>query len=367
MNINIFYSWQSDIANKHNRGFIQDCLEKAIKELEGSKYFSIEIRLDKATQGIEGAPDIANTIFEKIKQCHLFVADISIINLNCGEEFRKVPNPNVLVELGYAASILGWDKILLLYNLGYGGIQHLPFDLKMRRPIFYSLNETNLDDKQTQKNILTKQLVGAINEISSNLRFFENEITTKLYPYYHAKISEIAAESEDLLLNLFQFSGTNNLLDSDDEVFPPHAQNIYSMTRELNKFLSEAEWDEDAKKSYRDYNSSEIIGYFQSSFKKIKKYIKNILKFKEGLSNNTLLLIYKIATIIDIKKYYIESGNVYYGQDDRQLILYTANFSSEKILEFMTSAYELKKVFIESHQLHKEEFFRQQRELFTRN
>lgn len=277
MNINIFYSWQSDISNKYNRGFIQECLEKAIKELEGSNYFSIEIRLDKDTQGVEGAPDIASTIFDKIKNCHLFVADISIINIKSGEEFRKVPNPNVLVELGYAASILGWDKILLLYNLGFGGVQHLPFDLKMRRPIFYSLNETNIDDKPDQKKILTKQLVGAINEISSNLRFYENEITTRLYPYYHTKISEIAAESEDLLLTLFKFSGCTDLLDNEDEVFPLHPQKIYLMTRDLNRFLDEAEWEEDAEESYMDYDSEVIINAFHVLFKKIKKkYQKNI-------------------------------------------------------------------------------------------
>lgn len=367
MDINIFYSWQSDIANKHNRGFIQDCLEKAIKELQGSKYFSIEIRLDKDTQGVEGAPDIANTIFEKIKKCHLFVADISIINLNCGEEFRKVPNPNVLVELGYAAAILGWDKILLLYNLGFGGVQHLPFDLKMRRPIFYTLNDTNLDDKQVQKTILTNQLTGAINQISSNFRFFENEITTKLYPYYHAKISEIAAESEYLLLNLFQSFRTSDLLDDADAVFPPDAKNIYLMTKQLNKFLGEVEWDEDAEKNYLDDNSGEIISDFEISFKKIKKALKKVLKFKEGLDNDTLLLIYKIATILETKKYYTETPKIFYDQNDRKLVLHTANFSADKILEFMTSAYEIKKVFIENNQLHKEEFFRQQRELFTGN
>ena len=91
------------------------------------------------------------------------------------------------------------------------------------------------------------------------------------------------------------------------------------------------------------------------------------MKFKEGLGNDTLLLIYKIATILDLKKYYTETGKVYYDQNDRELILHTANFSSDRILEFMTSAYELKRVFIENHQLHKEEFFRQQREFFTRN
>jgi len=29
----IFYSWQSDLENKHNRSFIKDALEKAIQEL----------------------------------------------------------------------------------------------------------------------------------------------------------------------------------------------------------------------------------------------------------------------------------------------------------------------------------------------
>ena len=30
----IFYSWQSDLANSTNRGFIEDCLKKAVKNLK---------------------------------------------------------------------------------------------------------------------------------------------------------------------------------------------------------------------------------------------------------------------------------------------------------------------------------------------
>lgn len=38
-------------------------------------------------------------------------------------------NPNVLIELGYASSKLGWDRILCIHNLMYGKIEDLPLIL----------------------------------------------------------------------------------------------------------------------------------------------------------------------------------------------------------------------------------------------
>ena len=79
---------------------------------------------------------MASRIFAKIDQCDIFVADISIINPNI--DFRKTSNPNVLIELGYASSKLGWDKILCIHNLMYGKIEDLPFDIRHRKPIAYT-------------------------------------------------------------------------------------------------------------------------------------------------------------------------------------------------------------------------------------
>lgn len=65
-----------------------------------------------------GMPDITESIFTKISNSSVFIADISIINdawIN-----RKTPNPNVLIELGYAARTLGWDKIICIFNSDYG-------------------------------------------------------------------------------------------------------------------------------------------------------------------------------------------------------------------------------------------------------
>src|SRR5687768_5550906 len=96
----VFYSWQSDLPNATNRGFILTALEAACAEV--AKDVAVEERpeVDRDTQGVPGAPDIAATIFAKIDSADVFLADISIVAQADGE--RPCPNPNVLIELGYA-------------------------------------------------------------------------------------------------------------------------------------------------------------------------------------------------------------------------------------------------------------------------
>ena len=53
------------------------------------------------TEGVAGWPDITSALFDKIDQCEVFVADITPIN-GPDSDFRITPNPNVLLELGYA-------------------------------------------------------------------------------------------------------------------------------------------------------------------------------------------------------------------------------------------------------------------------
>ena len=137
MNNTIFYSWQSDLPNDSNRGFIESCLKKASKKISNISPFSIDFVLDRDTKNETGTPDIADSIFKKISKAKIFVADISIINSDYSG--RKSPNPNVLLELGYASRFLGWDKIFCFYNLDYGNFEDLPFDLKQKRPITYNL------------------------------------------------------------------------------------------------------------------------------------------------------------------------------------------------------------------------------------
>ncbi len=164
MTNSIFYSWQSDFHAKINRYFIRDCLDKVIKKLNGDNNMNEAVRLDQDTQGIPGTPDIANTIFKKIRESSAFVADLTLSSQSTGG--KKSPNPNVLVELGYAFSAIGDSRVITVMNTAYGEPSDLPFDLNHKRwPIQYSLLESDLNDKTkitNVRNTLTDQLYTAI-------------------------------------------------------------------------------------------------------------------------------------------------------------------------------------------------------------
>lgn len=165
----IFYSWQSDLPNSTNRGFIEKCLEDAVKLI--SSDISIDeaarqdIRVDKDTKGVSGTPPIAETIFGKIDECSAFVADLSFVGVrNDGK--GKVPNPNVSVEYGYARKAIGYDRIICIMNTAFGiprdseGRNFLPFDMQhLRGPISYSLEENSTPEiKRKAKKELTEEI-----------------------------------------------------------------------------------------------------------------------------------------------------------------------------------------------------------------
>ncbi len=125
----IFYSWQSDIEPSKHRYFIERCLKSTLSKLEQNA--SIYMEYDRDTAGLNGSPDISQTIFDKIEKSVLFICDISIINSEC--ECKKTSNPNVLLELGYAVSKLGWDRVICLFDSNTGKIEDLPFDLRQKR------------------------------------------------------------------------------------------------------------------------------------------------------------------------------------------------------------------------------------------
>lgn len=160
MTKNIFYSWQSDLPNNTNRGFIESCLQKAIKDLK-DKDLHLEIAIDRDTKGVSGTPDIIKTIFDKISESHVFIADISFID---GKRSKKrSSNPNVLIELGYAAKAIGWENIICIFNGQFGKIEQLPFDLRHRRPLIYQIADTA--NKTKERELLSRQLGQEISSI----------------------------------------------------------------------------------------------------------------------------------------------------------------------------------------------------------
>lgn len=122
------------------------------------------IRLDHDTAGIPGTPDIANTIFRKIRETGVLVADLTLSSE--AATGKKSPNPNVLIELGYAFSAINDSKVISVMNTAFGEPSDLPFDLSHKRwPVQYCLLESDAENKTKvadTKKTLTDQLYNAI-------------------------------------------------------------------------------------------------------------------------------------------------------------------------------------------------------------
>ena len=154
----IFYSWQSDLPFDTNQAAIRIAIRNVISDLETA---ALKITIDEATRDVPGSPDIPATIFDKIEISDVFLCDISTINKL--SEYRKTPNPNVLIELGYAVAHVGWDRIIMLFNKAHGIFpDDLPFDIDRRRIIDYGINDGADNNGKSQ---LKRELFTAIKGI----------------------------------------------------------------------------------------------------------------------------------------------------------------------------------------------------------
>lgn len=158
----IFYSWQSWTPSNLNRHFILTAVEKAAKEIRDDESIEVEPVVDRDTIGVAGSVDIAATIFHKIAESQIFICDATIIT-DQGSQHPS-PNPNVMVELGYAAAVLGWERIICIVNTAYGDVEKMPFDLRTRRLLPYHLPE-DADNKAEIRRNLTSGIRGAVSII----------------------------------------------------------------------------------------------------------------------------------------------------------------------------------------------------------
>ena len=158
--LTVFYSWQSDLPKATNLTVIRSALRIASNGAE-SENPDLKVDIDESARGVTGSPEITSEILKKIRSCDVFACDVTTIN--SGDPSRPVPNPNVMLELGYAIAHVGWDRIIMLFNEAYGKIvTDVPFDLEKRRIAKYSLK-----DKKTKgaENELGNRLAEALKEI----------------------------------------------------------------------------------------------------------------------------------------------------------------------------------------------------------
>ena len=197
MSKKIFFSWQSDLPRKTHKNFIEMCIKTAVEELGTDEEVNIYMDYDRDTKDMVGSPDISSTIFEKIEKSVLFICDISIINSEY--DGRKTPNPNVLIELGFAVKCLGWDKVICIFDNNSGKIEDLPFDLRQKRVMTYD----------SKDNIEKKHIISALRENIKSL-FVSGKLFNPLNDYMKARIDknllEVSKQFSNILFNSVSMS-----------------------------------------------------------------------------------------------------------------------------------------------------------------
>ena len=175
----IFYAWQSDTPKKLSRNLIRAALNDAADQLNAdTKIVDAvrEVKIDQDTQGVPGSPPVAETILGKIRECDVFVSDLTFVE--GGTDGRKTPNPNVLIEYGYALHCLGDQRVVAVFNEAFGKAQDLPFDLSHRRwPIRYmAANDEDTEEAREQRRQARRTLASALTmAIRAMIRSFAQE------------------------------------------------------------------------------------------------------------------------------------------------------------------------------------------------
>jgi hypothetical protein len=173
----IFFSWQSDHSPNEGRNLIESAIKSAIQRLGTDAEIVESLRdglsLDKDTKGVPGNPPIFDTILKKIDRSAIFVPDLtSVANRSNGE---LIPNPNVLIEYGWALKSRGYHQIVPVMNVAHGDPEKfpLPFDMAhLRRPILYSLSDGSSEaDRRTIRDELARTLEGAFRTILESDEF----------------------------------------------------------------------------------------------------------------------------------------------------------------------------------------------------
>lgn len=147
----IFFAWQLDTPSDQNKSFIWKALEHAVTVVDTTACLEPSPRPESDTGGVAGSPNIIETIFKRIRSCAIFVADLTFTSK--GDAGKLCPNPNVLIELGYAARSIGWERTILVMNERYGTAKNLPFDILQHRwPIEYRMSEhTRVGEQRFEK------------------------------------------------------------------------------------------------------------------------------------------------------------------------------------------------------------------------
>lgn len=251
MNPKIFFSWQSDSPSSTNKNFLEDALRKAASRLPTDPELIEALRdeqfeIDKDTKGVPGTPPIVETIFNKISQCSIFIPDLTFIGVT--KTGRKTPNPNVLIEYGWALHSIGHSRIIPVMNSAYfdPNPESMPFDMRhLRMPLIYRLpDDATQEERQSAKSSLIKGLTGAMRDIFNSTPQSSPSQPEFIETPHIGRRSIFIPSNEKLLTHVDQFGDSEH-----KDIYPeggPHQYLRLIPTRPINPMTAikiEQAWD----------------------------------------------------------------------------------------------------------------------------
>lgn len=136
----IFFSWQSDVKPVRNK--FHSALDTVVKQLGDQLEEAKRPELDSDTQGTYGSEEILTTIFSKIDASSIFIADVTPI---ISTDQKMIPNPNVMVEVGYALKAKGPNSRLYVFcvdGVDSIDIEKMPFDIRGKKLFGFNTSDT---------------------------------------------------------------------------------------------------------------------------------------------------------------------------------------------------------------------------------
>lgn len=270
----LFYSWQSDFPS--NKKLIQNALDKAKKKVSDklNQDFQVELRVDSDAKGNPGSSELANSIFRKISKSNIFIGDVTIVNKNILSKFLKqriTPNPNVSIEVGYAISEIGWERIILLHDIDKAKTEELPFDIRGNTILAFNSKEPNV--KEELINRLYESIYRIIRDYDEILKAQRN-FSHKTYDNkIFTQINSICSEIE--LMDILDMIATNlgitedfvNKLDKYRHFYDEYINHFIDpdLNKKFNELLSELEkfYNIFLIKFFADYNLQTGITTFK--------------------------------------------------------------------------------------------------------
>jgi len=185
MTLHLFFSWQveTDTKKQHNKPFILECLNAAAKRVQNTgELKGISIQVEEGVSGEAGNPDTIGVCENRIDNCHIFVADMTIAehytwlerlaSKLSGKKHRVGPNRNVINEYSRAKAKKRDGQIITVMNTINGDVtkdnELFPIDIrKYRFPITFALTK---DEKYYSKKLYNKVKKGFINELAKAIQ-----------------------------------------------------------------------------------------------------------------------------------------------------------------------------------------------------